>query len=279
METPVIVALVLGGVVIGIGVALLVGALRAGGSQRLSTTLGTINGRLDQIESISREVAELSQVFLVPRTRGGVGETLLAQLLANWLPDSAYSLQYNFAAGGRVDAVIRLGSFLVPIDAKFPLESVRRSMEHPEAGLPTEVKQTVRRHGRDIAERYIQPDEGTMEFALMYLPAERVYHYLFVEHESAGLYESLIRDRVVPVSPGNLFLYLTTVAYGLRGLAIPERYREMLALVRQIRQDFHGLEQGIGVLTTHLRNASKSLDGLRSQSAKVDERLSRLEEG
>lgn len=279
MEAPLIVALILAGVVFGIGIALIVTARRPGRSQRLSETLGTINGRLDQIESLSREVAELSQVFLVPRTRGGVGETLLAQLLGNWLPDSAYDLQYGFAAGGRVDAVIRLGSFLVSVDAKFPLEAVRRSMEHAAEALPTEVKQAVRRHGRDIAERYIQPGEGTMEFALMYLPSERVYHHLFVEHESEGLYESLIRDRVVPVSPGNLFLYLTTVAYGLRGLAVPERYREMLAILRQIRHDFHGLEQGIGVLTTHLRNATKSLDGLRSQSAKVDERLARLEEG
>lgn len=266
-------------IVVGLVVALVVIASRRTRSGDLTDAIGTIHRRLEQLETLSNDVAELSRIFLVPRTRGGVGETMLAQLLANWLPESAFSLQYGFASGGRVDAVIHLGASLVPIDAKFPLESVRRGMADPADALPTDVKQAVRSHAQSIASRYIQPAEGTMEFALMYLPSERVYHYLFVEHESDGLYRELIDRRIVAVSPGNLFLYLTTVAYGLRGLAIPERFREMMDLIRQVKVDFAGLEQGIGVLNTHVRNAAKALEGVRSHSVRVGERIARLEEG
>jgi DNA recombination protein RmuC len=118
-----------------------------------------------------------------------------------------------------------------------------------------------------------------MEFALMYLPSERVYHYLFVEHEEEGLLRVLMQESVVPVSPGTLFLYLHTVAYGLKGLSVPERHREMLAHIRHVRRDFARLEQGLGVLSTHLKNSSKAMEVVRSQSVRVDERLSRLEDG
>lgn len=264
--------------VVGIVVVVIL-LIRRRPSADLSVAIGQIHGRLAQIEDISRDVSDLSDIFLVPRTRGGVGEVFLQRLLADWLPSSAYSLQHGFATGSRVDAVIRLGSSLVPIDAKFPLEAVRRAIASSRPELPSDVRSALRRHAHDIASRYIQPDEGTMEFALMYLPSEKVYHYLFVEHEDAGLFQQVLADRVVPVSPGNLFLYLHTVAFGLKGLAVPARYREMVSLIKQLRQDFDRLDQAIGTLGTHIRNSSKALDSLRSQAARVDERLSRLDDG
>ena len=188
--------------------------------------LELVGKRLEQLEGLSRDVGALSKIFLVPHARGGIGETLLNELLRNWLPEKAYELQYTFGNGARVDAVIRLGEYLVPVDAKFPLESVRRSMENADGSVVTaEVKRTFQRHIEDIRSKYIRPEDGTLQFALMYIPSERVYYHSFVETDS-GLLEEAIRSGVVPVSPGGLFLYLQTVAFGLKGLGFSRQQKE-----------------------------------------------------
>ncbi len=95
--------------------------------QGLNTDMGRV---LSRVETISSHIEELSNVFLIPHIRGGIGETLLELLLANWLPEDSYSLQYKFRNGYRADAVVNLGSYRVVIDSKFPLESIKRSADN-----------------------------------------------------------------------------------------------------------------------------------------------------
>src|SRR6056297_249218 len=133
-----------------------------------------------QIETVRAELRELTELFLVPRTRGAVGETILGELLATWLPQKSFELQYGFSNGTRVDAVIRLGARLVPVDSKFPLESIQRHFEQsPGRDVPADVRTAFRRHITDIETKYVNPSEGTLGFALMYIPSERVYVELF----------------------------------------------------------------------------------------------------
>ncbi|MFP4613077.1 MAG: DNA recombination protein RmuC, partial [Spirochaetaceae bacterium] len=86
------------------------------------------SGTQARLEHISKSLAELEQVFALPRSRGAVGETLLSRLLEDWLPRASFELQYSFSDGTRVDAVVKLGRYLVPIDAKFPFEAAKRAM-------------------------------------------------------------------------------------------------------------------------------------------------------
>ena len=236
--------------------ALLALFLARGRKRDPMTAVMEATGRLEaQLHSIS-------ELFIIPRTRGAVGETVLAELLASWLPRKSFELQYSFRTGARVDAVVRLGSRLVPIDSKFPLEAASRFFAgNPttETPLPGDVRKAFLKHITDIAERYIRPDEDTMAFALMYIPAERVYYSIFVERPDELLAEALRRN-VVPVSPGTLFVYLQTVAYGLRGLALPENLKALVGELARLRSDLGTFRKTFDVANTHLRNLSKTFD-------------------
>ena len=242
---------------------------------------GDLDGVIRQIDAVRGEVEDLSRLFLVPRQRGVVGETILGELLAAWLPESAYELQYGFANGTRVDAVVRLGSRLVPVDSKFPLEAVERFLREEEQAdaetrsLPADLRKSFRGHIQDIAGRYINPAEGTLGFALMYIPSERVYVELF-----AGRNEELMRlaleQNVVPVSPATLFLYLQTVAYGLRGLAIPEHARRLMDNLTALQGELDRLVKGFELAGTHLRNLGRVFDETGSQLERVRIRVDRI---
>ena len=220
-----------------------------------------------QIASVREDLHGLRELFLVPRTRGAVGETLLAELLSAWLPRSGFELQYGFQNGSRVDAVVRLGSKLVPVDSKFPLEATQRYLASEKKDrLPADVRKSVQKHLSDIAERYIRPSEGTMSFALMYVPSERVYTELFAGHDD-DLAKAALERSVVPVSPSTLFLYLQTVAYGLRGLSLPERTEKLLGRLDSLSAELGAIQRSMEVAGGHLRNLTRSFD---EASSKVD---------
>lgn len=235
--------------------------------------------QIDRLERMSRGIEDLSAALLVPHLRGGLGETLLADLLKNWLPAGSYELQYRFRDGSRADAVIRLGRNIVAVDAKFPLESVRRSIEADPAApvLTPDVRKAFIRHIETIAEKYIKPDQGTLQFALMYVPSEGVYYRTFVDSGSSLLAEAVERG-VVPASPSTLFLYLQTVSYGLRGFAFSERQAELAALIRQLRTDFDAFSKHYALLGTHLKNLVRANDDAVTRLGRIDLALSRLDE-
>lgn len=279
IETELVAALIL---VVVLIVALLVVVL----SRRRSGVLGdaslfeNINRRLDQVEQLSRGVEDLSRLFLIPHARGGIGESLLEELLRNWLPRRSYATQYSFKNGTRVDAIVKIRPYIIPIDAKFPLESVRRSMTDlpPGSDVPSDVRQAFLRHVEDIAGKYIQPEEGTMQFALMYIPSERVYYQVFADSGGA-LTEEALRKGVIPVSPSTLFLYLQTVAYGLRGFAFPEEQRELVRIIGQLRGDLSQLAKSYALAGTHLKNLQKAFDDSYTRLARVEVIVERLEDG
>ncbi|NBF39950.1 MAG: DNA recombination protein RmuC [Spirochaetes bacterium] len=274
------------GIILVLLLVLLVVLLR-----RRRAPAGDEAGVLSRLEDVSRSLSELEQVFSVPQSRGAVGETLLSRLLEDWLPKGTFELQYSFREGTRVDAVVKLGRYMVPVDAKFPFEAAKRAMEKEAdargsrgtagsrgagarsggsrgAGGRGELRTAFMRHVNDIAERYIRPDEGTLGFALMYIPSERVYQFVFVDQGDDLLGEAMGRG-VVPVSPSTLFLYLQTVAYGLRGFAISKDARTLLSRFTAARTEGTELAKSLSVAQTHLKNLQKAL-------SEVDERVDRL---
>ena len=223
-----------------------------------------------QIDTVRDELRELTELFIVPRRRGVVGETVLSELLAAWLPPGTYELQHGFSNGARVDAVIRLGSRLVPVDSKFPLESVQRHFAGESEQLPADLKRAFRTHVGDIAARYISPADGTLGFALMYIPSERVYVELFAARNDE-LMRFALEQNVVPVSPATLFLYLQTVSYGLRGLAIPQEARRLLDDLRELRGELLAFSKVYETAGGHLRNLTRTFDeaGARLDRARL----------
>lgn len=147
--------------------------------------VGAVQGKLGELSQASmrilevgKDIAGLQEILRAPKLRGGLGEILLGDLLAQMLPQANYHLQYEFRSKQKVDAVVKSGNQLVPVDAKSPLENFRKILGVSETEKTVARRQFVRdvkKHIDDIANKYILPDEGTYDFALMYIPAENVY--------------------------------------------------------------------------------------------------------
>ena len=250
---------------------------------RSDWSLGELQGRLNELEKISGNLEELRSMFVLPRTRGDVGEKLLNELLHNWLPPDAFALQYGFKDGTRADAVIFLGSYMVAVDAKFPFQSVREvfggSDEQPVPSgqkIPAQVKRTFIQHARSISEKYIRPDQGTLQFALMYVPSETLYYNCFVE--DSELSAAVLAEKVVPAGPTNLFLYLQTVAYGLRGFNFPKQAEEIISRLTEVQQEMASFDKELATAATHLKNFTRMFDSLLSRYRRIDNLVKRIED-
>src|SRR5437867_8664454 len=186
-------------------------------------SLGTLQEATRRVAEIGREIQGLEQVLKSPKVRGGLGETLLERLLDEMLPREHWVTQHGFRSGEKVDAAITIGERIVPIDAKFPLENFRRMLGESD---DTQRRQHRKAFARDvkarvdeIAKKYILPDEGTYDFALMYVPAENVYYEIAVRPEDAEdepIAAYALSRRVVPVSPNSIFAYLQVIVLGLK---------------------------------------------------------------
>src|SRR5579862_8306583 len=188
--------------------------------------LGKLDGTAAQMLARANDLAKLEQELRPPKARGGFGELLLENLLRDRLPPDAYDLQYTFSTGERVDAVIRAGGKLLPVDAKFPLDNFTRMAEAPdEAERQLHEKafgRDVKGHIDAIASKYIRPDNGTFDLAFMYLPAEAI-HYELVAGKTGALLAYAHERRVFPVSATTFAAYLQMIVLGLRGMQIEQR--------------------------------------------------------
>jgi DNA recombination protein RmuC len=225
--------------------------------------LGKIEEAQRKVREVGLQVEELANILQAPKARGGFGEALLADFLMQHLPVEHYELQYGFADGQKVDAVIKLTGGIVPIDAKFPLENFRKLISSKEGddiqkGAKVRFRNDVKKHVDDIARKYIRPTEGTFEFAFMYVPAENVYYEMVTASFEGDrpLSDYAIGKRVIPVSPNNFFAYLMTVAMGLKGMQLEERTKEVLAKLSHMGHEMCGIMETYTVLGTHLKNAA-----------------------
>ncbi|MGH2825870.1 MAG: DNA recombination protein RmuC [Actinomycetota bacterium] len=223
-------------------------------------SLGDLRTATSAVAEQAREFNVLSDLLKAPKARGGLGEAMLAELLGQVLPPSAFALQHRFSSGATVDAVVRAGGRLVCIDSKFPLPNYRRMSE---AGNDAERKDARRAFARDVANhiraiatRYIVPDEDTLEFAVMYVPAEGVYsEMLQLKHHNEELFELAISSKVVPMSPLTLYGYLQTVLYGLRCLSVERGAEKILDACGRLHQDFERFATEYETLGGHLYRA------------------------
>jgi DNA recombination protein RmuC len=253
-------------------------------TRQIHEQLGRIGQTNEQMLERAKDLSRLQEALRPPKARGGFGEHLLANLLADTFPRDKYELQYGFKTGARVDAVIRLDRALVPIDAKFPLDNFQRLVE---AEADTERELFAKQFGRDvknhvdaIAQKYIRPDEGTYEFALMYLPAEAVYYELVCGRlggDASPLGYALER-RVIPVSPSTLHAYLLVLILGFKGMQIEEHAREVMAYVAQLGRDFGRFREDFDVVGKHLGNAQSRYGEAERRLEKLELRLERAAE-
>ncbi|MFQ5779909.1 MAG: DNA recombination protein RmuC [Nitrospiria bacterium] len=248
--------------------------------------LGEMAKATQQVYDVGKDIAGLEEILRAPKLRGGLGELFLGELLSQVLPPTQYSLQYRFKTNEAVDAVIRLGPALVPVDSKFPLENFRKLLEatanDEKKSHRRKFRSDVKKHIDQIASKYILPDEGTYDFALMYIPAENVYYETIIKDEAFGDEDSLcsyaLSRRVIPVSPNSFYAYLQAIVLGFKGLRIEKSAQEIHRRLQQLGGDFHKFKEDFDVIGRHLSNtrgkyeeAAKKLDRLGDRLLTVDE--------
>lgn len=217
-----------------------------------------VGREVGQMSEIGRNMRELQDFLKSPKLRGNIGEQVLKDLITQIFPKNSFHLQYGFKSGEKVDAVIQTDAGILPIDAKFPMENFQRmSKHHPSdaeySALQKEFARDIKKHIDAIAKKYILPDEGTMDFALMYVPSESVFYEIVVMDD---LVEYARTQRVYIVSPTTLYAHLQTILLSYEGHKIEEQSREVLRLLRSLQIDYDKINDSLDTLGKHLGNAS-----------------------
>lgn len=250
---------------------------------QVQSRLGELQESARQMRDIGKNISSLQDILQAPKLRGGLGEFFLAELLKQVLPAQSFEMQYAFANGAKVDAVIRLEQKLVPVDAKFPLENFKRllsmSGQAEEVSIRKEFLRDVKKHIDAIASKYILPEEGTFDFAFMYIPAENVYYEIILKADSGeDLLEYAQKKRVIPVSPNSFYAYLMALAHGFRGMKIEKSAREILEKLGQLETDFQRSLEDFEKMGTHLQHALASYRATEKRLEKFKSRLEQLDQ-
>ncbi len=247
--------------------------------------LGRLEKSNQRLYEIGKDISSLQNLLQSPKIRGGIGEYILENLLKQILPGKYYTLQYEFKSKERVDAVIRLGEGIVPVDAKFPLENFKRMLEASDEKERAAIKKSfasdIKTHIRNISEKYIVPDEGTFDFALMYIPAENVYYETIIKDEKlsedTGIFQYAINKKVIPVSPNSFYAYLRVILLGLKGMAVEKSAKEIIFNLSRLRGDFDKFGTEFTKIGRHLDNARTNYSESEKRLIKLTDKLVKIE--
>lgn len=225
---------------------------------------------IGEMSEIGRSMKDLEKFLASPKLRGGLGEQVLKVLLEESLPRSSFSLQYTFRNGAKVDAAIRTDSGIIPIDSKFTMENFKKM--HEDKTFEKDFVHDVKDRVDEISKKYILSDEGTVDFALMYVPSESVY-YEIVNNES-DLMVYAYKRRVMPVSPSTFYAFLRSVLLSFEGQHIAAEIKNIQQNLRAIHTETGKFAELLATLQSHINNSYAMMTRVSTQfsnlSSKVD---------
>ena len=233
---------------------------------KLHTQLGQLGKSSEQMLSVGQEVRKLQDIFKNPKLRGQTGEKSLEKLLTELFPKEHFELQHTFKSGKIVDALVKMPEYCVSVDAKFPLPTFEKMVaaesDDERARLRRQFQDDVIKRIDEIAAGYINPEEGTLDFALMYIPAENVYYETVIKYDSdkKDVLEYALSKKVVPVSPNLLYVYLMTIVMGLHGMQIEKQASQIRQNLKKLNSSVQSFGENYSVLGKHLRNAQSQYD-------------------
>src|SRR6056297_2792420 len=258
-----------------------------GSARRTAQSLGDLQQRLqaidraqDNITKLSGDVLSLQDILSNKQTRGAFGEIQLTDIVTKALPSDSYTLQATLSNGKRADCLIHLPNPPGPIviDAKFPLEAYEalRAAKAPQdlAEAGRAFRTSVKKHIRDIAERYIIDGE-TADGALMFLPSEAVYAELHANF--ADVVREGFSARVWIVSPTTCMATLNTMRAILKDARMREQAGAIRKTLKQLHRDVEIVVERVGKLDTHFRQAREDLDGITTAAERAGKRAERLD--
>lgn len=241
---------------------------------KAAQVIASVQRNIGEVSEIGRSMQELQELLRSPKLRGTIGEQILKDLLSQLLPKQTYKLQYRFKSGAIVDAMVKTAAGIIPIDAKFPIEGFRAMNK----ARTTDEKKTfykqfvleVKKHIKDIGNKYIAPDEGTLDYALMYIPSEAIYYEIVNSNE---LFAFAGENRVLPVSPTTFYAFLKAILMSFEGQKIEQQAQQILASLRTIQKDYQKMDSLLTLLGKHLTNAYNAMTDTLRQFKELGQKL------
>lgn len=250
-------------------------------NERLDTAarvIGDLKKNLGEMSEVGKGIRSLQEFLQSPKLRGNIGEAVLKDMIGQSFPKNSFHLQYQFRSGAKVDAVLKTDAGLLCIDSKFPMENFTLMHKGETESIRNQAKKDfvadVKKHLADISRKYILPEEGTMDFALMYIPSESVYYEMA---NMTSLMDFARSVRVYPVSPNTLYAHLQVLLLSFQGKELEQKSRQVFQLLRAIQKDYGKVEENLGVLGRHINNAYNSMSTVTSVFGILGQKLSKTQ--
>lgn len=241
---------------------------------KAAQVFGGLQNELGKMQELGRSMKDIQDVLKSPKQRGNIGEQLMGDLIRQQIPKNSYDMQHAFRNGDKVDAVIRTKNGLIPIDSKFPAENfvrfVQAKDETEKARTHKEFVSDVKKHIQAIAKKYIMPGEGTVDFALMYVPGEAIYYEVMTNTELCDFASGV---RVYLVSPQSFYYFLQTVLLALEGELIEAKAKEVMSYLKGIQLDSRKFGDELGLAGKHLNNAKNAMDTAANSYTKLGTKI------
>lgn len=238
--------------------------------------IGDLNKHVGEMSEVGRGIRSLQEFLQSPKLRGNIGEQVLRDMIGQTFPKNSFHLQYQFRSGVKVDAALKTDAGLLCIDSKFPMENFtlmhKGETEAIRVAAKREFASDVKKHVSDISKKYILPEEGTLDFALMYIPSESVYYEIANMND---LMEFARKSRVYPVSPNTLYAHLQVLLLSFQGKELEQKSREVFRLLRAIQKDYEKVGDNLSVLGKHVNNAYNSMSSVSGSFNLLGQKLSR----
>lgn len=258
------------------------GTSRAMYQQITSFTKETVEIRekLKQVEKAMKDISSFQEIFRSPKIRGQWGEASLEHILTEYFPKELYEKQHLFSTGEQVDFVLKLpDGKLLPIDSKFNFDNYRKSVEAENEDDKKYFRKKffddVKAKIQEIASKYILPSENTVDFAIMYIPAEAPFYEINLAKDSE-LPEYARSKKVIITSPNTIYLTLRAIEHWFRDTQISKKTQEILKRLGRIQQDARKLSEDFRKLGIHLRNASSAYDNSEKRLSLFTDRVEKL---
>lgn len=254
--------------------------------QEVTEKLTKLDETNKQVINFTDQIQKLQDVLTNPKQRGILGEYYLETVLRNVLPPGTYQMQYPFKDNTIVDAVIFIKDKIIPIDSKFSLENYNRLLETKDESERKKLEELFRNDLKtriDETSKYIKPEEGTMEFAFMFIPSEAIYYDLLINR--VGTIKANTRDlieyamsekKVIIVSPTSFLAYLQTVLQGLKALQIEESAKEIKKRVEELGRHLMNYEIFMKKLGNHLGTTVSMYNSAYRELSKIDKDVYRI---
>jgi len=242
---------------------------------KAATVIGQVQKTIGEFSEIGRSMKDLQEFLNSPKLRGNIGEHILKELLSQHFPHDSYRLQHPFKSGEKVDAVIKTSQGLVPIDSKFPAENFKKLQkaltEQERVIIRKDFERDVKKHIDDISRKYILVTEGTVDYALMYIPSEAVYYEII---NNDFLYNHASTKRILPVSPMSFYAYIKAILMSFEGARIEAQAKVILNTIRSVQKDYEKADDAFLILSKHITNAYKQLDHVGKSFGSLGQKLS-----